>query len=122
MANLIQKLSLHQIDPERKYFLDANIWILILKSPLNPRSRETQYLKFFESLLEKKISIYAHSLLLSEIFNRIMRINFDEYKSDLKQDPQNRLSQKEIDNLFFKKDLLLKIQSNDLMIEQFGNG
>lgn len=60
--------------PNKNYFLDANIWIFVLKSKINLNSRDQDYINFFETFkVEKSAKIYVPVLLLSEVINRYLR-------------------------------------------------
>ena len=98
MSVSISRLSDHRLDKEKKYFLDANVWIFALGNPPSPKTPGEEYIKFLDTLLESGIEIYAHSILISEIFNALMRINFQDY---LKSE-HHRTGKKPI--LDFKKD------------------
>lgn len=104
MAGGIQQLSIHQIDSSKNYFLDSNIWIFALGNIANPNRRESIYIEFIGKLLDKELTIYSHSIVISEVFNAISRINFKNYKNNLPFDPNNRLSSTQIEKLDFKKD------------------
>lgn len=60
---------------KKYYFFDANLWLKILKPPLNLSRRDEKYLDFFERFKNNpqhpKIAVTA--LLLSEIINRYLR-------------------------------------------------
>lgn len=101
--NNFQRLSLHSLDPRRKYFLDANIWITYLINPQFPKPKELVYMGFFEKLIENQIPIFSHSLIISEVINAMLRIAFKAYKVNLSLDPSNRLTQTQIQKLDFKK-------------------
>ncbi|MEX2410025.1 MAG: hypothetical protein WD607_01415 [Candidatus Paceibacterota bacterium] len=100
----IRRLSLHSLDPRRKYFLDANIWITYLTNPQYPKAKEEVYMQFFEKLIETQLLIFSHSLIISEVINAMLRIAFKTYKENLPHDPSNRLSKPQILKLDFKKD------------------
>lgn len=104
MAGRIQRLSLHVVEPDRKYFLDSNVWIFALSNFLNPNLKESIYIDFIGSLLEKDQVIYSHTLVIAEVFNAIARINFKNYKRNLPLDPNNQLNSQQIENLDFKRD------------------
>lgn len=74
MPYSIQNLSFRSIE-EKKYFFDANLWILILKPRIQLTARQKQYLDFFSkftnSILNPKIIVT--SLVLSEVINRYLR-------------------------------------------------
>ncbi|WP_194972534.1 PIN domain-containing protein [Aquiflexum lacus] len=73
------KLSEETIDIEKKYFLDANVWIFALGNPPGPNTNGVQYIKFLDSLIENESPIYCHTILISEVFNALMRIAFSDY-------------------------------------------
>lgn len=59
---------------DTNFFLDANIWMLILAPPIKPSFKQRAYRKFFESILEEpKAKIVLPSLVLSEVINRLLR-------------------------------------------------
>jgi predicted nucleic acid-binding protein len=104
MAGRIQRLSIHEVESNRKYFLDSNVWIFALSNILNPNPKESVYIDFIGKLLEKEQVIYSHTLVVAEVFNAIARINFKNFKKNLPFDPNNQLNSQQIDNLDFKKD------------------
>jgi predicted nucleic acid-binding protein len=61
----------------KKYFLDANVWLLILNRPFNPKPNEKAYLDFVTkitgSIFSPRPKIIMTSLLLSEVINRHLR-------------------------------------------------
>lgn len=79
MALNIAKLSDHKLDDQKMYFLDANVWIFSLGNPPSPNTPGEEYIKFLDRLLESGAPIYSHSILISEVFNALMRINFQDY-------------------------------------------
>ncbi len=104
MAGKIQQLSKHKIEKGEKYFLDSNVWIFALSNITNPTPSESIYMDFMGKMLENGCIFYSHSLVISEVFNAIARINFKNYKRFLPKDPKNRLSVHQIENLDFKRD------------------
>lgn len=80
----------------KAYFLDANIWILRLDPPLNPQPYEEQYLTFFDQLIENECKIVVCPVLVSEVLNTYLRLDFDQirrtypafnYKKDYRSSP-----------------------------------
>jgi len=59
----------------RKYFFDANIWLMILKPKITPTPREQKYLNFLERFKtsNQNPKIVIPSLVLSEVINRYLR-------------------------------------------------
>jgi predicted nucleic acid-binding protein len=103
MPSGISQLSRHRFSANKRYFLDANVWLLNLKEPFDLKPWEKVYIDFFQTLLSTEASIYTHSLVTSEIFNAYMRSSFDKYKKDLKSDPHNTRTSSQINELDFKK-------------------
>ena len=99
----VSRLSRHRPSSDRKYFIDANVWLLKLESPFELKNNERLYIDFVDEIISSEFSIYTHSLITSEIFNAFMRISFRRYKDSLKHDYQETRSEREIDNLDFKK-------------------
>jgi hypothetical protein len=88
----------------KRYFLDANVWILILKPAIEIKAYEKAYISFFESLITtKNCKIAVNRMLVSEVYNAYMRNAFDTYKNNLIYDPSNELSESEISRLNFKE-------------------
>lgn len=103
MPTKTHQLSQHILNPDKKYFLDANIWINYLSNPNNPTRKEQTYINFFEGLINKQIQIYSHSLVISEVMNAMLRIAFKAYKKNLKIGSNKTLTNYQIDNLDYKK-------------------
>lgn len=57
------------------YLFDSNLWLKMLKPPLNPSGRDKKYLQFFGKFKGNKVDakIALSSLILSEVVNRYMR-------------------------------------------------
>lgn len=104
MSLRISKLSNHKLDGSRKYFLDANVWIFALGNPPSPKTPGEEYIQFIDTLLESETQIYSHSILISEVFNALMRINFQDY---LKTE-QYRTGKKPL--IDFKRDFRGKVE------------
>jgi len=68
----------YQPSPQDKLFLDANVWIYIC-SPIGNYKRNTvqKYDRFLKCALQAKAEVYVSSLVLSEFFNRSVRIEFE---------------------------------------------
>lgn len=98
----------------KSYFFDANVWILILKSPSKLNSDETPYINFFDALCNLKSTIESKGklkvipeiiitpLLLSEIFNTYTRIAFRSWKDELFHTGKKKIE--EINKLDYKRD------------------
>lgn len=90
---------------DRLYFFDANIWLLILDRSLQPKYYEQVYIDFWDkltSLPEARKVVVANSLLISEVFNRYLRIKFESYKKE--QIEYLKKPKLEIEKLTFKED------------------
>lgn len=74
MAYNITSAQFYRLQAEKKYFLDANIWIFILSPPNKPPHRIAKYLELFEEILKNStVKIVVPSLLISEVINRIIK-------------------------------------------------
>ncbi len=81
--------SIYQLAPEegKTYLLDANVWKYILLAPQNPTPLEKAYVDFFEaivslasnSMCKKKPAIHINGLIISEVYNALMRSHWDVY-------------------------------------------
>lgn len=90
----IINLSIHSQPLENtKYFIDANIWIIILKPQNLLSETDEKYFNFFEEILETKgCKIVACSLVFSEIINTYVRkISYAKYlrKNNIKEPKSN---------------------------------
>jgi PIN domain. len=74
MAYNISLLDNHTIE-KKKYFFDANIWLMILKPPVTLKPYQKQYLDFVEKFMKSSQNpkIVIPSLILSEVINRYLR-------------------------------------------------
>jgi len=66
-----------------KFFFDANIW-LYLFCPIGDYKKDViaKYDKFLKKIIESKSSIFISSLILSEIFNRWARLEYNILKGE----------------------------------------
>jgi predicted nucleic acid-binding protein len=78
MPSGIFRLTKEKASSGKHYFLDANVWIFALGNP-SSNSKGQEYIDFLDSLLEKEFKIYSHTILISEVFNALMRINFKDF-------------------------------------------
>lgn len=74
MAYNISLLDNHSIE-KKKYFFDANIWLIILKPPFELTPHQKKYLDFVEKFMKSSQNpkIVIPSLVLSEVINRYLR-------------------------------------------------
>lgn len=74
MAYSFSSATTHVIEPNTKFFLDANIWLKILQPKNNPSHKEREYRLFFDKIISNnKVKIVVPSLIISEVINRILR-------------------------------------------------
>lgn len=81
--------SIYQLPPEegKTYLFDANVWKYILLAPQNPASYEKVYIDFFDAVInlatnskcKKKPSIHVNGLVLSEVYNALMKTYFEAF-------------------------------------------
>lgn len=124
--NIVDIKSIH---PEsKKYFFDANVWIIILQSPSELNAEEKCYIDFFDALSNLSSTLKAKKadaivptivvspLLISEIFNTYTRIAFRKWKDELRV--IGKLSTEEINKKDYKRDYR-KESHYDLAVKQF---
>lgn len=107
-------IDIRKTSPQKgkSYFLDANVWLMLIQGKEKIKPYERAYIDFFEKLIklieeskkEDKPKIIVNSLLISETFNAFLRAEFKAYKESEKHRPSNKKSNQEIDKLSFKKD------------------
>ncbi len=85
-----------------KFFFDANIWLYLYCPMGNCRKTTIQnYDGFLKKVIQSKSRIFISSLILSEIFNRWLRLEFNMWKKhfskyvDFKRDFRNTTKYKE---------------------------
>jgi len=77
----IHKISDYDIKKDDGFLFDANIWIYIYYSIGGNKQIEVdKYSAFYEKILELGNPIYTNSLVISEIINRLERLEFDRIK------------------------------------------
>jgi predicted nucleic acid-binding protein len=103
MALNISQLCKQKLDPNKRYFLDANVWIFTLGAILAPTDRETVYIEFVDDLLSGDFQIWTHSLVFSEVFNALLRNSFSDFKRQLLLIESNPNERKKIENYLLKK-------------------
>jgi predicted nucleic acid-binding protein len=65
---------------DRLYFFDANVWLQLLR-PYNVRPDMRPYVELWRKLRATgRQCIVANAVVVSEVFNRFLRIRFDEWK------------------------------------------
>lgn len=74
MSYQIVNARFYKLESDKKYFLDANIWIFVIAQPNNIPNKIKKYLELFEKILEdSSIKIVVPALLISEVVNRILK-------------------------------------------------
>lgn len=68
---------------ERKIFIDANI-LIYLFWPTGETSWETSYATIFRNLLKQNNELYVDFLIISEVINRVVRIEYAKSQTTLK--------------------------------------
>lgn len=90
MAFLIEDVRKESPAPGCKYLFDANVWLAVLDINFSEHFL-TPYVDFFNSVYESRLSpkatIVMPSILLSEVFNRLMNDIF--YKNFLISHPKS---------------------------------
>lgn len=81
--------SIYQLPPEegKTYLFDANVWKYILLAPQNPAPHEKAYIDFFDAVINlaanprcrKKPAIHVNGLILSEVYNALMKTYFEAF-------------------------------------------
>ena len=67
--------------PSRLYFFDANVWLQLLR-PYKVRPDMSPYVKLWRQLKGAGMPcIVANAVLVSEVFNRYLRLRFDVWKT-----------------------------------------
>ena len=90
----IQHIKDFIVSPVDSYFFDANVWIYIYGvSSGYEKKKQEKYSQLYRDILDRKASLFITALVLSELVNRILRIDFEGWKKS-----QNRI------NASFKKD------------------
>lgn len=98
----IHKLSEYEIKKDDEFLFDANIWIYLHYGLGSYNTRTVDmYSEFYGKILENGNRIYTNSLIISEIINRLERIEFDRVKrrdglSNYKRDFRNNKDYKEL--------------------------
>ncbi len=69
----IKKLT--EVSPlkEKKYLIDANIWIKVISPKIKPTNKDQKYCEFIEDLRNRSCKIYLPALVISEVMNRLLR-------------------------------------------------
>jgi predicted nucleic acid-binding protein len=119
----IQDIKHVKPEPNRLYFFDANVWLMILEPSFDVEgnNRETPYLQFWEGiteLIEHGTKVAVNSLVLSEIYNRYLRIGFDLYVQE--QMALGRIDNTQAKSLNFKRDYRSTSSYRD-RAEEFGD-
>ncbi|WBU89332.1 hypothetical protein [Cellulophaga omnivescoria] len=95
MAYNIRNLRNHNVG-DYNYFLDANIWIKKLKPKLGHiNKKDKTYSDLFDKIVECHNSkIFITPLLISEILNVCLHIDFQNFLTDIKKSFSNKKEEK----------------------------
>lgn len=89
-------ISNHKVNYTDEYFFDTNVWLLLFGTVADFQLKyQKSYSEFLSDLIQKDKPIYITTLIISEISNVLLRIDFNEWKD------KNRFFNKE-----FKKDFV----------------
>lgn len=67
-------------DDDRLYFFDANVWLLLLR-PYHVNTEMRPYVNLWRRLLATgQQCVVGNAVVVSEVFNRFLRIHFDQWK------------------------------------------
>lgn len=78
----IESLEHFEIDSKCTFLLDTNVLIKIFYPAMVEGKSASQYVLFYQKLIQKKVTIYITGIQLSEFVNRCIRFQFDLYKND----------------------------------------
>ncbi len=99
----IHDIESYSIEANDSFFLDANVWIYIFYSMGNHREEFTQkFSAFYEKIRENGNKVYINSLLLSELVNRLERLEYSRLTGDTRG---SNFKWKFRDNPDYKSDL-----------------
>ena len=114
MSYNIISLNQYNIEENTEYFLDANIWLIILQPKISLSHNEIKYIAFFEKIIANtKCKIVLSSLVLSEVINRILRdVHMEKYIRKLeKEDPNIIIEKGFYKNTFRNSDAFIEAYS-----------
>lgn len=90
----VDKLKDHNVSPLNSYLFDTNVWLYIY-GPMagSEKKKQSQYASLLRDIVDRKAGLFITSMVLSEYINRVLRIEFEQWKrrnnlygADYKQD------------------------------------
>lgn len=70
----------YNVSNQDSLFFDANVWLLIFGNVANSRQeRQKAYSQLLKDAISRNATIFISSLVLSEIINRMLRIDFEQW-------------------------------------------
>lgn len=121
MSYSVKHTSNCNVDTYQDYLVDSNIWIALLspKSEKKVDKKEIDAIDFFNKITTSSSNIVVTSSILSEVINRMIRINFKKWKIKHKKNMANHDIKKTYqrhpeynDDLTILHDDILSFQSN----------
>lgn len=73
----------HTVSPTSSYIFDTNIWIFLF-APIAGAKKHKQevYSRLLRDIRTRKATIWINSLIVSEYINRILRLEFEQWKKN----------------------------------------
>lgn len=77
----VDKLKEHNVSPLNSYLFDTNVWLYIY-GPLagSEKRKQSQYASLLRDIVDRKAGLFITSMVLSEYINRVLRIEFEQWK------------------------------------------
>lgn len=77
----VDNLKDHTVSPMNCYLFDTNVW-LYLYGPMagSEKRKQTQYSRLLRDIIDRKAGLFITSMVLSEYINRVLRIEFEQWK------------------------------------------
>lgn len=79
----VDKLKDHNVSPMNSYLFDTNVWIYIY-GPMadSEKKKQGQYASLLRDIIDRKAGLFINSMVLSEYINRVLRIEFGQWKNN----------------------------------------
>lgn len=77
----VDKLKDHNVSPLNSYLFDTNVWIYIY-GPMagSEKKKQSLYAGLLRDIVDRKAGLFITSMVLSEYINRVLRIEFEQWK------------------------------------------
>lgn len=108
MASSYKILDINNCKPQENtlYFLDANIWLILIQPSIEIKDYQKIYIRFIEQILNWKgknsPKIVINSLVVSEVINAYLRSRFEIWKQNTIQMAKTEPEKMEEKELNFK--------------------